>query len=91
MNRILEKQLHLLSPSAAKLILYALETKTPIIVGGQQGPTGKSTLVRALRAAGADCRGDWEPDVARTGNRCSVLVVLDEIISAEKRVISWKD
>lgn len=91
MNKILEKQLHLLSPSAAKLILYALETKTPIIVGGQQGPTGKSTLVRALREAGADCRGDWEPDVVRTGNRCSVLIVLDEIISAEKRVISWKE
>ena len=53
-----------LTPVQERLIQCAIETGTAIIVDGQHGPTGKTTLCDELRRRGAVV---WEPWEAEEG------------------------
>ena len=41
-------------------ILLAIKNNTPIIIGGKQGPTGKTTLANILRENGVLVYEEWE-------------------------------
>lgn len=51
MQNYLEKLLG--TKKKARQLMLAVKARTPVLIDGPQGPTGKTTLCEALRAAGA--------------------------------------
>ncbi|UTR05426.1 hypothetical protein MM326_15115 [Alkalihalobacillus sp. LMS6] len=49
-----------LNKDQKEIIQHAIDTNTPIIISGKQGPTGKTTLKELLVANGVKAFEEWE-------------------------------
>lgn len=65
-----------------------LNKDIPIIIDGNQGPTGKTTLCNKLKELGFAVKESWERDknIERNTNACSVVISLNKTIT-EKELI----
>lgn len=69
----------LLGESAANEVLTAAESGLPIVIDGRQGPTGKSTLCRALRAEGYEVTEAYEREKS-DGNTACITITLNKYV-----------
>lgn len=51
---------HYLSKTQKAQINYAIKNDIPIIISGNQGPTGKTTLKNILQEGGVTAFEEWE-------------------------------
>lgn len=65
-----------------------LNKDIPIIIDGNQGPTGKTTLCNKLKELGFTVKESWERDknIERNTNTCFVVISLNKTIT--EKVIS---
>lgn len=73
-----------LAEETADKLADIISKDTPILIDGKQGPTGKTTLCRKLKALGYDAQEQWKAKKSEEhDNGFKVVIFLNKFVSPE--------